>query len=238
MRTGSSPWGRPAAPRYAAALWWAFLAASAAHLAALLAGAGDVARLSKPVLMLLLAGCVAARGAGLLTGAALLAGCAGDTLLGLDSDTAFLCGMAAFAVGHACRLAFFARRGSGAVSSRGGPGLTLLYAALWLGVLAALWPGLPPALRLPVAGYSLLLAATARAAWRLGPVAALGGALFLLSDTLLATGLAHWRPLPEQTCWVMATYLAAQYLLAHAETAAPRAGRAGGTAAEPAAAGG
>ncbi|GGZ34313.1 hypothetical protein GCM10010365_64050 [Streptomyces poonensis] len=51
-------------------------------------------------------------------------------------------------------------------------------------------------------------------ALRLGPVAALGGFLFLLSDTLIATGVAEWPRLPRPDLWVMLTYLAAQYLLA------------------------
>ena len=56
--------------------------------------------------------------------------------------------------------------------------------------VALLWPDLPTGLRLPVAGYSTLLTAMAyTAATRLGPVAGLGGTLFMLSDTLIATGV-------------------------------------------------
>jgi uncharacterized membrane protein YhhN len=65
-------------------------------------------------------------------------------------------------------------------------------------------------------GYSLLLTAMAAASTRLGPVAGAGGALFLLSDTLIATGVAHWPQPPRPDLWVMLTYLAAQALLAQA----------------------
>lgn len=65
-----------------------------------------------------------------------------------------------------------------------------------------------------MAGYSTLLTAMAyTAATRLGPAAALGGALFMLSDTLIATGVADWPQLPRPDFWIMLTYAAAQFLL-------------------------
>ncbi|MFD5405074.1 lysoplasmalogenase [Streptomyces griseorubiginosus] len=81
--------------------------------------------------------------------------------------------------------------------------------------VALLWPDLPADLRVPVAGYSTLLVAMACvAAIRLGPVAGLGGVLFLLSDTLIATGVADWPQPSRPDLWIMLTYLAAQFLLA------------------------
>lgn len=74
-------------------------------------------------------------------------------------------------------------------------------------------PICPASLRIPVAGYSLLLTAMAAASTRLGPVAGVGGALFLLSDTLIATGVADWPQLPRPDFWIMLTYAAAQFLL-------------------------
>jgi uncharacterized membrane protein YhhN len=59
----------------------------------------------------------------------------------------------------------------------------------------------------------VLLTVTAFRAGLLGPVTALGGALFLLSDTLIATGIAGWPQLPRPDFWVMLTYLTAQFLL-------------------------
>lgn len=77
-----------------------------------------------------------------------------------------------------------------------------------------MWADLPADLRIPVAGYSLLLTAMAFRSSALGLRAGIGGALFLLSDTLIATGVAEWPQLPRPDFWIMATYLAAQYLLA------------------------
>jgi hypothetical protein len=50
-------------------------------------------------------------------------------------------------------------------------------------------------------------------ATRLGVVAGLGGVLFLLSDTLIASGVAGWPQLPRPDFWIMITYVVAQYLL-------------------------
>jgi uncharacterized membrane protein YhhN len=80
-------------------------------------------------------------------------------------------------------------------------------------VLALLWTGLPGPMRIPVALYSSLLTAMGLNSGRLGPVAALGGGLFMVSDTLLATGLAGRPEIPVLDVWVMLTYTAAQFLL-------------------------
>lgn len=82
-------------------------------------------------------------------------------------------------------------------------------------MISQLWPGLG-ALQIPVAGYSLLLASTAVTSAGVSLRAGVGGGLFLLSDTLIATQLAGWRELPGHEFWIMSTYIAAQYLLATA----------------------
>ena len=87
------------------------------------------------------------------------------------------------------------------------------YATAWAGLVGQLWPDLGE-LKVPVAGYSLLLTSTAVTSAGLGWRTGLGGALFLLSDTLIATQLAKWRELPGHQFWIMATYVLAQYLLA------------------------
>lgn len=197
--------------RGARALQAAFLAVAAAHLCALLAGS-VVAPVTKPALMPLLAATVLARGGPRLLAGALLFGCGGDTLLGVGGDTVFLLGMASFAAGHVCYLALWARHGR----PRGGRTYALAgaYGVAWLGTVALLWPDLEARLRIPVALYSLLLTAMALGATRARAAAAAGGLLFLLSDTLLATGLADWPQAPVPQFWVMLTYLAAQFLLA------------------------
>ncbi|MFF8815600.1 lysoplasmalogenase family protein [Streptomyces pactum] len=185
-----------------------FALLAAVHLGALAVAAETAEHLTKPALMPVLAGYVLLRGGPRPLVAALLFGCGGDTLLQIGGDAAFLAGMASFAAGHVCYLLLFRRAGG-----RVPPLLAAGYGVAWLGTVALLWPDLPAGLRLPVAGYSLLLTAMAAAALRAGPLAAAGGALFLLSDTLIATGIADWPQAPAPDFWVMLTYLAAQYAL-------------------------
>ncbi|TRV74500.1 lysoplasmalogenase [Streptomyces sp. 130] len=192
--------------RYARPLLIAFLVACAADLVGQLTGPGWLHLGAKPLLMPLLAGyALARRGPGLLI-AALLCGWAGDVLLLADSDLAFLVGMAWFAAGHVCYLVLFGR-------ARGALLPALAYAVVLTVFVALLWDGLPGGLRVPMAGYSLLLTAMAYRSGVLGRYAATGGALFLLSDALIATGVAHWPQLPAAGFWVMLTYVAAQLLL-------------------------
>ncbi|MGW1839458.1 lysoplasmalogenase [Streptomyces sp. NPDC002067] len=201
-----------------------FAALAAVHLVALLVGAaagsdggaGAVAHAvvpaTKPALMPVLAGYALARGGPPLVAAALLLGCCGDTLLQIGGDLLFLLGMAGFAAGHVCYLVLFARHGTAPGRARtaaaaGG------YVLAWAVLVALLWPGLPADLRGPVAGYSLLLTGMAFGALRAGPYATAGGLLFLLSDTLIATGIAAWPQAPAPQFWIMLTYIAAQLAL-------------------------
>ncbi|MFD8014209.1 lysoplasmalogenase [Streptomyces sp. NPDC058955] len=190
----------------ARALLGAFLLAAAVDLGSLLAGTDTGHLVAKPLLMPLLAAYAATRGAPRILLAALLLGWGGDVLLLLDADAAFLLGMGSFALGHVCYLTLFGRR-------RTSPASGALYAVVLTGTVVALWPDLPADLRIPVTGYSLLLTAMAYRAGSLGVLAGAGGALFLLSDTLIATGIAEWPQLPVPDFWVMLTYIAAQYLL-------------------------
>ncbi|MFJ6407123.1 lysoplasmalogenase [Streptomyces hydrogenans] len=183
-----------------------FVLAAAVDLGSLLAGADTGHLVAKPLLMPLLAAYAATRGAPRLLIAALLFGWGGDVFLLFDADWAFLVGMGSFALGHVCYLTLFGRR-------RTSPALGALYAVALVGTVVALWSDLPAELRIPVAGYSLLLTAMAYRASALGVLAGTGGALFLLSDTLIATGIADWSQLPAPDFWVMLTYIAAQYLL-------------------------
>ncbi|MCX4785854.1 MULTISPECIES: lysoplasmalogenase [unclassified Streptomyces] len=184
----------------------AFLVASAVDLVGVLADVPVAHLLAKPLLMPLLAGYAAARRGPRLLIAALLFGWGGDTLLLPDSDTAFLIGMGSFAAGHVCYLWLFGRARSPLLAG-------IVYAAVLATFVALLWDGLPPDLRIPMTGYSLLLTTMAYRAGTLGRYAAVGGALFLLSDALIATGIADWPQLPAPDFWVMLTYIAAQFLL-------------------------
>ncbi|MER7700231.1 lysoplasmalogenase [Streptomyces sp. NPDC096095] len=209
--TASRPGGtgqRGPAKRFARPVLLAFLLTAAVDLAGLLAGAETVHLLAKPLLMPLLAGYAALRGGPRLLVAALLAGWGGDVLLLADNDLAFLVGMGSFAVGHVCYLTLFGRDRARAPLATGAG-----YVLVLLVFLVLIWPDLPADLRIPLTGYSLLLTAMAWRAGALGPYAAAGGALFLISDALIATGIAQWPQAPAPDFWVMLTYIAAQALL-------------------------
>ncbi|MGW8552944.1 lysoplasmalogenase [Streptomyces tubercidicus] len=203
-------------PRAVSPLLWAFVLLSVVHLGALLAGVLPVVQLTKPALMPVLVGYALARGGPPLLAGALLFGCGGDTFLQIGGDLAFLVGMGSFAAGHVCYLLLFARYGTAPAGGRRGriAAAGAAYAVLLAGTVVLLWPDLPAELRIPVAGYSLLLTAMAFGALRAGPWAAVGGLLFLLSDTLIASRIAHWPQLPVPQFWIMLTYVAAQWALA------------------------
>ncbi|MEU8999981.1 lysoplasmalogenase [Streptomyces caniferus] len=215
-------------PRAVRPLLWLGVALAVVHLAALLGDVTAVTHVTKPALMPVLAGYALARGGPPLLAGALLCGCGGDTFLQIGGDIAFLVGMGSFAAGHVCYLLLFARHGASPGPGRRGrtAAAGAAYAVLLAGTVVLLWPDLPAELRIPVAGYSLLLTAMAFGALRAGPLAAVGGLLFLLSDTLIASGIAHWPQLPAPQFWIMFTYVAAQYALAggvlRAAATAPR----------------
>lgn len=191
--------------------------------------------LAKPLTTLLVIAHAAARGrddgrSGLAVRRAVLAGL-GLSLLGdvalLWPREGFLPGLVAFLLAHLAYLVAFTRGGV-ALAARRGP--FIVYALVAGAVLWRLWPGVPGALRGPVIGYVLCLsamAAQAAARWRLAVAegttvqarlawrAALGGGLFLLSDALLATN-KFAGPLPLASLWVLASYWAAQWLIASA----------------------
>ncbi|GAA3038595.1 hypothetical protein GCM10010519_73990 [Streptomyces lactacystinicus] len=204
--------------RSATGLLGGFAATSAAHLGAIVSGASVLQNATKPALMPLLAAqsVAAARKAGQeapkLLAPALLLSAGGDVLLQLKNDPAFLAGMGSFAAAHVCYVTMFVKRGA-LTDRRRALMVAAAYATAWVTLVGQLWPDLGD-LRVPVAGYSLLLASTAVTSAGLGWRTGLGGALFLLSDTLIATQLAKWRELPGHQFWIMATYVLAQYLLA------------------------
>lgn len=128
----------------------------------------------------------------------------------------FLPGLVSFLLAHLAYLMAFTR---GHALAR--PAWPFAAYALVAGtVLWQLWPGVPAGLRGPVAGYVLCLAAMAAQAavlWRHGGPRtgglALGGALFVLSDALLATN-KFAAPLPMASLWILSSYWLAQTLIA------------------------
>ncbi|WP_442812401.1 lysoplasmalogenase [Streptomyces sp. NBC_01210] len=207
-QVGTAVAGRAASrDRIGRALLLSFLLAVGCDLACLGLGPDIGHQIAKPLLMPLLAAYAVTRGAPRTLVAALLLGWVGDVFLLGDADWAFLVGMGSFAAGHVCYLVLFRRTHTSTP-------LAAVYGTALVGTVALLWPDLPAELRIPVAGYSLLLTAMACRSSGLGPVAGAGGALFLLSDTLIATGVAEWPQPPVPDFWIMLTYCAAQLLLA------------------------
>jgi uncharacterized membrane protein YhhN len=128
----------------------------------------------------------------------------------------FLPGLVSFLLAHGCYLVAFTR--GRRLAARAGP--FVAYAAVAGGVLALLWPDVPAALRLPVALYVLALASMAAQAAvhgldgaPRGRWLAVGGALFVLSDALLAINRFS-SPLPMASLWILASYWLAQWCIA------------------------
>jgi uncharacterized membrane protein YhhN len=155
---------------------------------------------------------------------ALLAG----LVLSLGGDIAllwpqegFLPGLVAFLLAHLAYLVAFTR----GVRLAARPGPFVAYAAVAGAILWLLWPGVPAALRAPVVAYVVCLAgmaAQAAVVWRVrqgaagegwARLAAIGGVLFMASDALLATH-RFLQPLPLSALAILATYWAAQWLIA------------------------
>ncbi len=140
---------------------------------------------------------------------------AGDVAL-LWPQQGFLPGLVSFLLAHLAYLkAFTVERRLAAL-----PWPFVAYAAVAGLILWRLWPGLPVALQLPVVAYVVCLASMAAQAavlWQAGAargrVLALGGALFVLSDALLATN-KFAGPLPLASLWILSSYWAAQWCIA------------------------
>lgn len=146
----------------------------------------------------------------------------GDVAL-LWPQQGFLPGLVAFLLAHLCYIAAFCT--TARLAAR--PLIFVAYAAVALLILSQLWPGIPVGLRVPVAAYVVCLAtmaAQAAVAWRvaierrlapaaLAGLAALGGGLFMVSDSLLAIN-RFAQPLPLASLWILLTYWLAQWCIA------------------------
>jgi uncharacterized membrane protein YhhN len=165
-------------------------------------------RLTKPLLMPVLMA-----GTDRRSRPALALGGAGDVALLGTSDAAFTAGLGCFLAGHvAWILALRQRPGGGWLRSR--PALAVPYLAAFAGLNAYLWPRTGKD-RIPVLAYSTALLAMSLTALDSGSRrTAAGGALFLISDALLALERFGGIELPAHEGLVMASYTAAQALLA------------------------
>lgn len=197
-----------------------FAAAAVVAIAAALAGLEVVHDVAKPLATALLIAAVWQRGhdrrdpgfAPVLA-AGLAFSLAGDVALMFAG--LFIPGLVAFLGAHLCYIALF-KRGVPWLPSR--PALAATLVAAW-SLYVFLFPGLDAVLRVAVAVYATTIAVMAAQAigravvLRHGHGAAAGAVLFMVSDSLLATDrFAH--PLPLAQLWVLATYWAAQWLIA------------------------
>ena len=186
-----------------------------------LAGMGRdrLRRLTKPLLMpVLMAGSDHA------SRRALAFGAVGDAALLRTGDAAFTAGLVSFLAGHVAWIAALRQRpGGGRLRSR--PALALPYLAAFGLLNVYLWQRTGKD-RIPVLGYSTALLAMALAALDTGsPRAAAGGALFMLSDSMLALEKFAGIQFPAHEGLVMATYASAQALLALPMDPAPGTGQ-------------
>lgn len=145
----------------------------------------------------------------------------GDVAL-LWPERGFLPGLLSFLLAHLAYLRAFTRDGAG-LAARSLP--FVCYGLLAAAILWQLWPGVPPGLRVPVLAYVVCLASMAAQAavvalqsrgtprQRAGLWLALGGALFLCSDALLATN-RFAVPLPWAGLWILGSYWLAQWCIA------------------------
>ncbi|WP_353816630.1 lysoplasmalogenase [Agromyces sp. SYSU T00266] len=194
-----------------------YVALSLLHLAMLVGGAdGAAVTATKLVLMPALVVAVAlarprASATSWLLVTAIILSWGGDALLTGSGDGWFVVGLLSFLAAHVAYVVLFLRQPA---AGRRLPWWTLAYVAWFAAFLALLAPGLG-GLFVPVAVYGAVLGTMAALAGGLGGLVALGGALFVVSDSVLALG----RFLPgyefaAHDLVVMSTYLAAQGLIA------------------------
>jgi alkylglycerol monooxygenase len=167
---------------------------------------------------------VAARERALLL-AGLAFSLAGDVLLMLPAY--FVPGLVGFLIAHLCYIALFRQRVRWFPSPRALVGTLAFGAAMY----AFLFAHLGPVLKVAVAAYVVVISLMAAQAIgralvlrdRGALAVAVGSSLFMLSDSLLAVN-RFALPVPLAGLWVLATYYAAQILIArNALTAATQA---------------
>jgi uncharacterized membrane protein YhhN len=107
----------------------------------------------------------------------------------LEIEDLFIVGMAAFAAAHITFITFFIQRG-GFDQLRRKPWILIAYDVAAIGLVAWCWGGLESDLRAPIPVYAALLVGTAAISLASDLRAGVGGALFLVSDGIIALGEA------------------------------------------------
>lgn len=205
------------------AAWGALALLTLVHLVAHLTGAPALADTTQWFLMPLLAGCLwlatrpspgGARRSRLVRLVLVALGFSwlGDAAPDLaDGDAAFLVMVGFFLCAQVTyTLAFWPFR-AGSVLRR--PLALAPYALALVALVVACAPG-AGSLLVPVLVYGVALVATAVTSTGVDRLAGVGGAVFLVSDALIALhAFAPWYDLPAHGFWVMLTYVAGQVLL-------------------------
>jgi uncharacterized membrane protein YhhN len=190
---------------------------TAVHLVAqLVAPEGAVAEVTQPLLMpalaaVLVTGMSSRPRLVRLTLVALLFSWLGDTVPRfVGDDVGFLAMVGCFLLAQVAYVVAFWPARHASLASR--PLLVVPYLVA-LVVLVALCREGAGDLLVPVVVYGVALAAMAVLATGLGPVAGVGGAVFMLSDSLIALRAFADVELPAHSFWVMLTYVVGQALL-------------------------
>lgn len=210
----------------------AYLVAGALNVIGVFTDTAWLANTTKPLLMpLLLAYFIAAldnrrRRLDIWVMRALVFSWIGDLLLMGDGELFFMLGLLGFLGAQICYITGF-RPFVSQGPLRGRPWLILPYFIYWVLLLALLMGDLGPLL-VPVLIYSLALLTMAVLALGVSPLTGLGGALFLISDSLIALTALSDRLGESAGDWIMPTYIVGQLLivrgvlqLQHREAAAP-----------------
>jgi uncharacterized membrane protein YhhN len=140
---------------------------------------------------------------------ALVLATGGDVALEVPFPGAFILGMLCFLGAYGTYAAMFLR--AGALARLRLP-VVAGYAVFSAAMLVWLWSALG-GLAVPMAVYAAVLTAMAMAAATQGPRVAVGGALLLVSDALIAMRIADAATLPGPPIWVMVTYTLGQALV-------------------------
>jgi uncharacterized membrane protein YhhN len=149
----------------------------------------------------------------------------GDLGLMPSGEAWFLAGLGAFLIAQVTYgVAFWPSRADSVLAR---PLLALPYLAVLVGLMVLLWDHLGD-LRRPVTVYAVVIVAMAVLATGVNRPVAVGAALFVVSDALIALdSVAGLVRLPAHGYWVMLTYLAAQLLIAVGVASAVRGDTAG-----------
>ncbi|MEI6408348.1 MAG: lysoplasmalogenase [Bacteroidota bacterium] len=149
----------------------------------------------------------------------------GDTLLMLngrpDGFPYFLAGLGAFLITQICYAAGFqsvVRITQGYLKQK--PVFILPFIAYLVGLMALLWSGIPPEMKIPVALYGTILTTMAVSVFNLKEQVALdafsmlfyGAFLFVLSDSMIAVAKFAYA-FDDAHIGIMVTYIAGQWLL-------------------------